>query len=106
MVSGGALRSALARPPSLSYDAHRRRSVPKLPRRAMGKLGAMGKRRNAAAPAAAPGVGAPAKPDDSAFERLSHRRHFDVLGRKCVSHEARQCVPRQSRHSPPHNPMC
>ena len=40
----------------------------------------MGRRREGGAPQAT------AKPsDESAFERLSHRRHFDVLGRKCAA---------------------
>jgi hypothetical protein len=52
----------------------------------------MGKRHVAkkAAPAAAPG--AAAVQPESAFERMSHRRHFDVVGRKCVRQPPRRCA--------------
>ena len=55
----------------------------------------MGRRRDGAAPAA----GNAAKPSvESAFERLSHRRHFDVLGRKCAALQ-RARLPARRRQS-------
>jgi hypothetical protein len=40
---------------------------------------------------ASPGAAQHVQPD-SAFERMSHRRHFDVVGRKCVVRELQLSV--------------
>ena len=68
----------------------------------------MGRRREeagGAAAAAAPSAAKPQPRDESAFERLSHRRHFDVLGRKCVlltlraTQQAVQLATRATHHA-------